>query len=774
MDKEKGRTLSELSKFKERKLDKVKLSSTSLYDLFTNTYILPNYQRYYDWEEEHVTELVEDILKLSTENKEVCDSVINQEDFDPNKFQMKYLGALILQDDRGSANLQIIDGQQRMTTLVFLISVLENIFSFIDTEVSPSVIDKKYERITALLKDEILAYKIKETERTKESSDFKVNFSSGSQTRVTVRKVMEEFISYKRLAVVQDIYSKYIKLIDKLEKQDDVNEWSLTIKEIEETIFRRKLDEKHYKNKRIKRKYLQVTYKTDLFPDPRFLTEISDRIVADISDKIFENDKSVNSDQFSDHISRMINSFIVIYEIITTYIKDNMSYLVDSNFFNNLDAVKDVLRILFAISVTTLRSVWFTKFTIPEDQNAWEIFETINSTGKSLEQSDLVKYALVIAERQKVTEQYIIEGKWDELVGRIDGLLDRGKGMISLRDLCYYHFLSKYPVVDDKVSIKTYGKYLLEKKDIDPIEYIEELATIVDVFDMIINGYYKHNNETVELQTFHILWGLLIAYQKKNIFPLLFRIILSNHLNPSYCIFQLLESIVLFEFATKQLSPTKLLDYSIFILKETDWESDDVESAFIDSFCISIKDNILPPILSLAEMQEIYRTKVKFTSKEVYRIYALITDVIDFSDQSSIQKQLFTFGDEITVEHIYPQKPKSGWDHFSKLSQTSRKLYLSRLGNMTILLQKTNVKLGNKSFDEKIKVYEKEDITVSKSLSHYKEWNNDTIDERTDKVVEVLYNILHPAKVVSCGESLKFPGSNKSPEELKSILEPTF
>ena len=93
------------------------VNSNSLLELLAQPNMclkIPNYQRPYRWETENVEELWDDIYKAYLNNKD-------EETQDRNYF----LGSLITaKDDENSPYSNIIDGQQRITTLTILFSII--------------------------------------------------------------------------------------------------------------------------------------------------------------------------------------------------------------------------------------------------------------------------------------------------------------------------------------------------------------------------------------------------------------------------------------------------------------------------------------------------------------------------------------------------------------------------------------------------------------------------------------------------------------------------
>ena len=83
---------------------------------YPRQFILPSYQRAYDWDKEQIDVLVEDIYSFKQKYYE------NQK----GKFLKYYLGNIILIDTK--ENYQLLDGQQRITTYSLIFIVLQKYF----------------------------------------------------------------------------------------------------------------------------------------------------------------------------------------------------------------------------------------------------------------------------------------------------------------------------------------------------------------------------------------------------------------------------------------------------------------------------------------------------------------------------------------------------------------------------------------------------------------------------------------------------------------------
>ncbi len=87
----------------------------SVYSLLKLDYNIPPYQRDYVWQEKHVGQLWDDLFD-HYRRFEISESLVNPEGY--------FLGAMVVIEDPTTKTLEVVDGQQRLTTLSTIISVL--------------------------------------------------------------------------------------------------------------------------------------------------------------------------------------------------------------------------------------------------------------------------------------------------------------------------------------------------------------------------------------------------------------------------------------------------------------------------------------------------------------------------------------------------------------------------------------------------------------------------------------------------------------------------
>lgn len=107
------------------------------------------------------------------------------------------------------------------------------------------------------------------------------------------------------------------------------------------------------------------------------------------------------------------------------------------------------------------------------------------------------------------------------------------------------------------------------------------------------------------------------------------------------------------------------------------------------------------------------------------RICRNMSESIDWSDKDT------------HIEHIMPQKPKGEWLALFNEDSDLYKDYLNRIGNLTILQDKNNIRARNKDFTDKKEYYKESRLHITNHLNDYVLWDYKEIDNRQ----EVLYEL---------------------------------
>ena len=97
-----------------------KITSLKVEDIFNNKtdkYKIPIYQRNYAWKEPQIRQLIQDIYDYYLKD--------NREK--ENEIKKYYIGTLVVRPDKEKNTFEVIDGQQRLTTLSMLVAYLNSI-----------------------------------------------------------------------------------------------------------------------------------------------------------------------------------------------------------------------------------------------------------------------------------------------------------------------------------------------------------------------------------------------------------------------------------------------------------------------------------------------------------------------------------------------------------------------------------------------------------------------------------------------------------------------
>jgi len=98
-------------------------------------YVVPRFQREYSWKKEQVLELWDDIfLNIKVQSNGSCTNI------------EYFIGALVLVGEDASFEMQIVDGQQRLTTITIMLAALAEMFNVIgETESATALYEQHIE-----------------------------------------------------------------------------------------------------------------------------------------------------------------------------------------------------------------------------------------------------------------------------------------------------------------------------------------------------------------------------------------------------------------------------------------------------------------------------------------------------------------------------------------------------------------------------------------------------------------------------------------------------
>lgn len=355
-------------------------------------------------------------------------------------------------------------------------------------------------------------------------------------------------------------------------------------------------------------------------------------------------------------------------------------------------------------------------------ENPQLIFESLNSTGLSLTEADLIRNFILMGleydEQVKLYKKYWIN---------IEKLLTNARISEFVRD---YLTMKLGYAPNRKKVYATFKKYYFKNN------YTSEEILI----DLLRYSKYYHwfiNLETGFPEIDILLWKL--GYMKSTVvYP------------------YLLESFDDY-FEKKNISKEELLEVMNII-----------NSYLYRRAICNIPTNALNKVFasmtkSVADLRNKGKTHVEavidylmsksgnaiFPRNEQFKKYFIETDIYNRGNKLALftlyniekyQHKEIVELDQLSVEHIMPQSLTPKWKiDLGRDGDEVHKLYKDTIGNLTIT--KYNSEISNKSFEDKKDIYKISNIKLTRDLANFDKWDKDSITDRANSLFEIVNKI---------------------------------
>ncbi len=347
------------------------------------------------------------------------------------------------------------------------------------------------------------------------------------------------------------------------------------------------------------------------------------------------------------------------------------------------------------------------------------LFKTINARGLELTQGDLIKNELC----HKVNSADLDEAidYWDEIRNKIE----KNNGDL---DIFLFHYLNS---IDECQGLrqeldKKWGIDNWEKKNYPPApekyvfeiygELIAKVGTQKFIEDLILAsnnyiGFINPGNGKIYLNS-------LKAMGVNKCFPLLLSAVrkLNNENFDKVC--KAVDALT-FRHSILRKDPKELERFYYQISESITGDKD------INKILEKIKEH------SNFKEEEKFKNEFIISSMKI-SVAKMILDRIVRKHSESVDWT----NKDVHIEHIMPQKPMGKWKVLYDKDEYEYKDYLNRLGNLTILQDKKNIKARNKDFSEKKKYYKESRLTITKNLVKNKKWDYNEILARQKYLYE--------------------------------------
>ena len=350
---------------------------------------------------------------------------------------------------------------------------------------------------------------------------------------------------------------------------------------------------------------------------------------------------------------------------------------------------------------------------VPDDTNAFMIFETLNDRGLSLAITDLLKNHLFGLAGQHLSE---VSGFWISMATMLEASEEDSAILTFLR----HYWLSRFALIREK------DLYADIKKRIDTqgmaVSFTRELEKDAHTYCAVVN-------------TTDVYWDKYGDICKKHMETL-------NTLRLVQIRPLILSVLDTFSEAEVKKTIKYLVSWAVRLLIHGTLGTGGIEANTCKA-ALAIRENRIKNASQLLDfLKKVIPNDAQF--KSAFMVASVSKPYLARYYLRALERQLR--GDDtpelvpndspeaINLEHILPKNPSKAWDY---VGSDDKELLVSRLGNLALMKTKINSKTGNDGFTSKKKIYAKSEFKLTSSLSKEKGWDKKTIEARQARMAEL-------------------------------------
>lgn len=370
---------------------------------------------------------------------------------------------------------------------------------------------------------------------------------------------------------------------------------------------------------------------------------------------------------------------------------------------------------LFSLVKYFERSVKVVRLHVPNESNAYTVFETLNDRGLDLSVLDLVKNHIFGKASDAVTLKEV-QAKWTQMMGNLTNA--RGddflkvwwtsrNGRVQIPQL---FSLFKSSVTDRDSAIAASADLFQASDMFSGLEVAD---------DTIWGGFGEKARKSIKAlkligakQGHPILLSALGKFYQSEIEKLLW------YLEVLFVRYQLIGG-----------GRTGRLEIACAKAAQQIW-------AGTCTSCSGVMAAMKELLPSDSDFKLAFESKQERGSpKARYLLTCLENQAKSQSSGGGVGNELEVVG-TLTLEHILPKSPDSSWTELQENDEFLREECTHRLGNMC-LLTNVNQKLGSGAFEAKKSVYKASKLELTSSLDKYTSWGRSSIENRQKRMANL-------------------------------------
>lgn len=438
-------------------------------------------------------------------------------------------------------------------------------------------------------------------------------------------------------------------------------------------------------------KYIEAEY---LFKEALRDEEKQQKLKLNATDNEFLLNRILNNNSSFSPSKESHRRILEAYEEIKSFVESKIQSSGLDGLFDLIEFVHGKLKIIVVI--------------VPDEVNAFTIFETLNDRGLALSQTDLIKNYLFNKAGDRLNEA---QDKWARFTGAIESAIDEAEILQYIR----YFWSSKNGLVREKELFREIKNKIINKNS--AITFLSNLEKGSELYLALLtpnHSFWKDYptdcvnsiselNELRLIQQRPLLLAILENFSNKDDVARAFRLIVS------WSVRNLITGVIgagtlerEFSNQAKLINDGKIKNFTDF--KKSILKLIPTDDQFKSAFKIATLSKTYIARYYLRKLEEAYRV-----SKEL----------IPLQDP-----------EKVNLEHILPENPRDLARDWPEFDEVSHKTYIRRIGNLTLISTKLNEEATNGSFVAKKQFYEKSEIEITRMISTCNEWSPASIEKR--------------------------------------------
>jgi hypothetical protein len=361
---------------------------------------------------------------------------------------------------------------------------------------------------------------------------------------------------------------------------------------------------------------------------------------------------------------------------------------------------------------------------LDDEDDAYIIFETLNTRGKDLEVADLVKNFILRALPKKNKNVDSAKDKWNQM----RSVLESSSAEIDVNSFIQHYWLSNFNYVTEKQIFKNI-KTSISKDEVRDL--LDNLSADAPTYRTILEPSYRKKWKLDEAQISGSLAALNL-FRVRQQMPMVLAIMRRYSANelPRKDTERLLRCIECFHFLFTAITSQRSSGGISFMYASAarnlmGVDDHKVRSKLIGEFIQKLRDRVP----AYEEFEVNFRNLAY--SDENTKQKGLVKYVLQEVDKKVRKGETVSY-DQMTLEHIGAQNPGGN----NPISQES----VAEIGNLILVPQPLNNQLGNKKFSEKRQILKQNHVLMDEIILGAKQWTAAEIEKRTKWLSDQAFN----------------------------------